>query len=139
MMGGDLIWRENIALANVVLQACLTFVFVRYVWGEMQDGGWRWAVLRKDMVIQAAIALAVLNAGDCLYRVWVWLLIRVYNDGQSNVWVKTQWPWAVLASMMIFVGALCAIRVFSPAKWRHWGWIAAALITVTALVVNMLV
>src|SRR4051812_15320232 len=121
----DLVVRENIAVANVVVLAFLTFVLLRNIWGKyrwLRTQGLGLRALYDEPITQGAIALAIMNGGDAAYRVWVWLVIRIYNDGNSNVWVRDQWPFAMIASVLIVLGGLCAIRVFSPRSWGHRGW-----------------
>lgn len=133
----DLFWRENVSLANAVLQLCLAVVFLRLIWVQWKVCGWR--SLWQDQVSQGAIALAVMNIGSSVYRIWIWLILRVFNDGNSPIWFKAQWPLVLVASVMVVAGSLCAIRVFSPDRWRHWGWIGAALLTGAAVAANILI
>lgn len=137
----DLVVRENIAVANVVVLAFLTFVLLRNVWGKyrwLRGQGRGFLALWEDPLTQGAIALSIMNGGDAIYRIWVWLLLRVYNDGSPSHWVREQWPLAMLASIMIVLGALCAIRVFSPRSWGHCGWLSCLALLVVVLVVNIL-
>lgn len=138
-MEWDLIVREYIAVANVVVSLYFTGVLLTNIWnkyGYLRRRGLGVSKLWDDPLTQGAIALTVMNGGDALYRIWVWLILKVYNDGTSNAWVKNHWPTAMAASFAILIGGLCAIRVFSLHGWSRVNWVACLALLGLTLIIN---
>ena len=130
------IWRENVALAHAIVQGALALVFIRLLLAQVRLGGFRslWA----DQISQGAIAFSLLFVGECLYRFWVWLVLRHFNDGDTSALTLSQWPFIVLSSCLVLAGSWCAIRVFSPDTWRYLGWAIAAVLAIAAVTLNIL-
>jgi hypothetical protein len=131
----ELAIRENLSLANAVVLTCLALVFLRIVWTQARDEGWRsiWA----DKISQGAIALLVMTTGSAIYRVWIWAVLKAANDGVP-LWFAAQWTVVLLSSVMAVGGALCAIRVFAPDDRGPTAWLATAAVTAAAVAINMI-
>lgn len=141
-MEWDLTFREYVAVANVVVLSYFTAVLLtnisdKYLYLRRRGADFR--SLWDDPLTQGAIALAVMNGGDVAYRVWVWMILKVYNDGSSNLWVKQHWPAAMVASVAIVLGGLCAIRVFSLHGWSTVNWVGCVALLLLAFLLNYLI
>lgn len=126
--------RELINNGWFVISLCLVFVFGGFLLKEMREDGW-YPKLRN----QAAISLLIYFIGETLARGWGALLLYKMSTGEDMIAafaVEQRYPLALAGAAISFVGAVCCVRVFSPASWGHKAWlvvvaIAAAFMTAT--------
>lgn len=126
-MMNQLAARELINTGWLTTCACLVVIFIAFLVKEMQYDGW-YPKIRN----QAAIALLIYFCGETLARAWgALLLYKMTHAGQDLVTifaVEERFPIAMIGAGISFFGALCCVRVFSPASWGHKAWLGVAII-----------
>jgi hypothetical protein len=95
---------------------CATFIFARYIYINCEQG---------YKVLRPAIALMVLWFGDFILRGPIFIARILENSGLTITFPL----WALLlGSMIVELGMLCCIRVFSPETWKFWSWLGTLLV-----------
>lgn len=109
----------------LVISACLVIIFAMFLVKEMREDGW-YPKLRN----QAAIALLIYFTGETIARGWGALLLYKMSTGDDLLTVfavEEKYPFALAGAAISFFGALCCVRVFSPASWGHKAWVSVAI------------
>lgn len=112
--------REYSSFALAVGYAFLAWVFLIRLWVQFRanvNSGYSligaFCRLWRSAPTQGAIAILVMMAGASFYRAWIWLILKLFNDGADAAWVKDAWPYAAGSSLITIIGIICAIRVFA--------------------------
>lgn len=80
-----------------------------------------------------AIGLFIHLVGLAILRGWSVTMYVLGALGLDPNVVEEQFQISLIGLMIAVLGMACIIRVISPPKWRHWGWItvyAAAVLFV---------
>lgn len=118
-----------------ILNLTLALVFARFVFKRWwTDPDWY-----EDWNTKGAVALMLYFGGSTLLRFWVWLYLLRMMQGDESVFSSPFYVVPVAAAVVGIVGALCAVRVFTPARWSNWVWIGAGIIAIGAPIVVHLV
>lgn len=112
--------REIINGVWFFLNLSLAYTFWRIVLNARRRFPGRWYDLAQ---VQGSIGLAVYFSGSSIMRAWVWVLLVTQNRGDDAAFIEQRATLAMLSGAIAIVGALCAIRVLSPAKWSSWFWL----------------
>lgn len=117
--------RELINNGWFILSLCLVVIFAGFLWKEMQEDGWYPRVRNR-----AALALLAYFTGETIARAWTVLLLSDYvrTHGQGYWAIEQRYPIALVGAGISFVGAICCVRVFSPASWGHKAWLVVVAI-----------
>jgi hypothetical protein len=84
---------------------------------------------------KGALGLACLSFGEFLRSSTVWKILHF--DRTTGTYASQIAPLTV-ALILIIIGSLCVIRIFSPQMVGHWLWIASLAIAITLATVSML-
>lgn len=129
----DSIMREIMNGCWFILSLALTVTFAFRVYVRITENPASW---RNNEGVGAAIALFVFFLGSSARSLWIWLLLNCQNDEKDCAWIQSSYEFLVVATALAIIGATCCVRVFSPPRWRPWGWISVAVV---ALVIPMIV
>lgn len=116
--------REFTNVLVLVLNGALSLIMVTFVLSKMRESGWY-----NQLAVQGAIALSVLFAGEFLIRGWGVILLYQMSHGGDGWAVEQRVPLSLVGVCIVMVGALCAMRVFTPnwfGRWRNAVWISTA-------------
>jgi hypothetical protein len=99
-----------------------------------------------DVVGRAAIAWSVYFFGESVMRGWVWILLKLQNDGRIPLFepsrpgstVASFYPVAMVAAVLAVLGALCIIRMFAPDGMGKRAWQYALVAAVVFLAISRL-
>ena len=116
----QLIARQLINSGWLVANLCLVVTLLYYLHAEVRIDGW-YAYARN----KAAIALLILFSGETIVRAWSFFLLRFYAKGVDAWPIEQRYPVALTGAVIALAGTACAVRVFSPKEWGHWGWIVS--------------
>lgn len=107
----------------VILSVFILIIFLQYV---LNSKNGIFSGRKLSLSNEIALAICVYFVGTLLVRVWNVLLLF----GQRYNFTKFVWdsyPISVAGSLLAFVGGLWLIKIFSPEKWRPFGWIFSAI------------
>jgi hypothetical protein len=99
---------------------------------ERSEALWKplWRSIANDGIEnQAALALMTYFIGSAIYRTWVWVLL--YKGAIDDNFIKSHYAVPIIGSLIALVGALCAIRIFTPPKLNPWLWMSVGTIAIT--------
>lgn len=127
----DLIVRQQVNGLAVTLGICMFVITVMYIYRTWQtkDEWYRFPGVR------GAISIAVFVAGEILLRGWVWFSLYREDESFAKNVTLSEPTVAILGCVLLSVGALCFVRVFSPPHWQPWGWVGSGLFSMTILVI----
>lgn len=114
--------REYVNGTFFLLNLCLIFVFLSFLGPRLRKPGWYY-----DFVNQACIAQITYLTGESLRSSWVWVSLFTYNNSGRTDLLEHFWGIAIVSVTVGSIGALCCIRVYSPARWGNRGWIACGV------------
>jgi hypothetical protein len=127
--------REFTNALVLVLNCALALIMVAFVISKMAtEKDWY-----TQLAVQGAIALSVLFSGELLIRGWGVVLLYQMSHGGDGWAVEQRVPLSLIGVIVVMVGALCAVRVFTPnwfGRWRNAVWVVTACL---ALVVGTIV
>lgn len=133
----DLIAREIVNGMWFVLSALMAAAFGLYV--VRSKIGTAWPDWYNQLGVQAAIALFVFTFGSMMRAGWIWLLLSCQNENRSCAGIENAYAIMFIASAFAVVGGVCCIRIFTPAYWSPWSWLAAGFVAVAIPVIVHLI
>lgn len=126
--------RETINIAITVFLPILGFLFARHVYRAWSEGGRIYRSLTRPQ--KGIIGLAIMCAGEAIRSGTVWDVL--HSKGRDANYLSDYVP-LMFSLVMITVGALCAMRNFTPLdKW--WGghrlWVGSLFLFLGLVVAN---
>ena len=127
-MLNDVIVREIMNGTWFLLSVMMVVTFAVYLLDrKMRGGDWY-----QRPGSQAAIALSIFLSGSAIRAGWIWWLLHCHNNRLDCTAYQKSWGILIIGTILVVVGGLCCVRVFSPVSWRPWSWIVAGIISVAA-------
>lgn len=120
--------RETINIAIVALSLTLCVLFGRYIAQEW----WRTSYRALDWPVKLGIGLSFVFAGELLRSVTVWAIIHYDPPGTY----LSDFVVLIVSLVLITTGALCVIRVMSPARCGHKLWVGVLLVIIALAATN---
>ncbi len=110
----DIIVREIGGGVWFFMSAALTFAFVGYVIRQR----WRYWFYPCSPETLVAIALSMFCAGSAMRALLTWMqFLYLANGWNPRAWIDT-WPWFGGSVILNIAGAIYAIWLLSPKRWR---------------------
>lgn len=129
--------REQFNAALFVLEVYLLVILAIALWRSYQRSG-SFRTWRTTANVAALLGLTTFILGDTLRALWVWPLLKSFNDtGNSGTvyrWLTNQWEFALISVVLACVGLVCAIRWLSPPGWGPTNAVWSMAITIGVLV-----
>jgi len=140
--------REAINIFLAISTTVMAVLYIRFVikectrvhwtkWHSFWVPRWKFTVDKRDIpAVNAAIAWSVLSVGEAIRSTLIWEVLHF--DRQQSTYASEIIPLMVALIFIVF-GALCSIRVFSPAWMGSWLWIGTLIFTATLVLVNFFI
>lgn len=121
--------REFTNAVALVLDLALALIMMVFLASRLNMKNWY-----QDLANQAAIALSVLLLGKFIIRAWGVVLLYQMSHGGDGWAVEQRVPLLIVGTALVMLGALCAVRVFTPDRWfgryRNVAWVSVGLLSV---------
>lgn len=108
----------NIFLATVSTISVLVFIDILY----RNRAAWR------EPFYSAAVGICMVLTGEAIRHWWLWGWR--FLGGQGRDWMR--WPQVsvfMFSLLIVLVGIVCLLRVFSYERYGHWPWLVAVLVS----------
>jgi len=104
----------------------MVFIMVRYLLREVLVHGY------SRYRARAAVSLLTVFSGEMCKAGILWWVRSEANEGLPPGWISVNQDYAVfLGAILLTLGGLCFIRIYSPAEWSEWPWIGTAIVGAT--------
>lgn len=123
---GQFAARELINNSWTVLGICIVLIFSRWLWTEFRQSGFSIRDRNK-----AAISITIYFVGEAVARGWTVAMLWSFRHPTYRETVQGLYPIALIGGAIAMWGALCMIRIFTPAEWRHWPWVVSGILAVS--------
>ncbi len=101
-------------------------ILARYLYDEMKKHGY------SRVRSRGALSLLIIFLGDALNSGVLWWVNMLVNDGIPPDFVTENKEVIVMAgTIMLILGGLFYISVWSPADEGHWPWVGTAIVGTT--------
>lgn len=109
-----------------VLSLCAFLIFGHYIWTHRRFG---------YRVLQPALALSCIFAGETFLRAYLWYIRDHINSGIN---LNADPMLVASSSGLAAIGVLCAIRVFSPEEWGNKAWVTSSVLAGLFMIITLL-
>lgn len=123
--------REATNLVTAALSTVMTFVFVQYIWYQVRPLNYKHKNL--DLGTKGAIGFTFITLGELLRSSTIWIILHSSRPGSYLTYA----PILIIALILITIGSLCCIRVFSPVAWGRWPCVGAFIVAVVLAVADL--
>lgn len=121
--------REAINIALTVFSFVLCVLLLRYVIREYIRYGYK----NSEWPVRFSTGLLLLFAGEFMRASTIWEVLHF--EGLRSSYLSAIVP-LLIALGMIVLGALCAIRVLTPARLGHTVWLSSAGVVGVLMLIN---
>ncbi len=115
--------------ANAVIfaiSAGMTFIVARYLLREVITHGY------TRYRSRAAVSLLTIFTGEMCKAGILWWVRSEANDGLPPGWISLNQDYVVfVGAILLTLGGLCFIRIYSPAEGSEWPWVGTAIVGAT--------
>jgi hypothetical protein len=113
--------RTVVNVCIFVFCGVLAWLFTRYAYQQLKTYGYK----RAEWQAKGAIGMAFMCLGEMARSGTIWEIL-VFK-GAKGTYMTDVVP-LMLSLVLIVIGALCAIRVFSPSRWGNIPWITSLFV-----------
>lgn len=100
----------------VCLDLCTSAVFIRYLFKEIRLFGWH------RFRLQAAGSILMRSIGNIMVFGWAWYYFETLGAAAHIDWFRNH-PVQLAGVLVLALGALWKIRVFTPEQCGHLSWV----------------
>lgn len=120
----ELLGAMNGAVFALMLFLC-SFLVV-YIWKNLRCAHWSYRAAYNDIAI--AVPLLLLATGEGVVRVVIWFgRFAVAQQWNADPYRGLMMSLILFGIVLIFLGALCLMRVLVETRWPNWVWVSLGL------------
>lgn len=131
-MENSIVLRELVNGSLTVINVCVLFILLKYLWTYHDSKTWRpW---RQTNDVKLVIALTTYFVGTTTRSVYVWFLLATKNAEATDVSAAIDhfWHFLIFGTAITIWGGLCIMNVFMPeTTWSQRWWIFVGLSAIT--------
>lgn len=118
--------RRLSAIASMMFMITILVIMVRHLVVEIKNR----ADWRQRLGNRSAIFMIVFLVGEIVSRAWSWFLYSALSRGGDISEFENQYHLGLVSTIIVALGGLGLVYAYSPAKWKHWGWVGSAILAV---------
>lgn len=120
----------NLSIADLYLLFFLGMFIFKQLYKD-------WTNWKYDQATRTAIATFVYFFGQGMVRVWGVPLTILIKHGLPTIQLENKYPIGLAGTLIAMVGAFCMVRMYSPAKWRFWGWVSQLIVSIIVSIITL--
>lgn len=115
--------RTAINAGWTALSFLILIIFLRHLFSQKSG---IFSSKKLSLSNEIALAVSVYFLGTLIFRGWAVVYLISEGRGFAEL-VQSKYPLSIVGSVLAFISGLWLIKIFSPEKWRPFGWIFCAI------------